>query len=1251
MYTIDDAQKISLNYFKNDKLAADSFIKKYSLRDKSGNIYEASPDEMHRRLAREFARIDQKFAKDGTTNYTEDDYYDALKSFTRIVPQGSPMQAIGNPFSNISASNCFVIDAAQFGDSIGGLLFTIGEAAEIMKRRGGVGIDVSVYRPVGTSVNNAALFSTGTASICDALSYFGRYIGQCVSGDTKILTKEYGYLDIKYIVNNKINANVWTHKGWKKILNWFNNGKKKCNEYKFENGLSIICTPEHRFAVVENGVVDKKQINNLQSVIDIVGDGTTECKYQELIIKDYPFVDGHENDYKKSKFPSVMNEDFAYFLGFYYGDGSHENINEQNSPVEYNALCLASDIRETKFNSKIEELVEELFGVITKFTQKNENENSCTLRIWRRRLVWHFEQNNLLKQKTHNIYIPDIIWKSPISVKLAFISGLVDADGSCSGKDWKYKTISDRMAHEVQLLMYECGIAATAHKYKQSSSDREYNGEPIWEINICGKVSQSIFTESCSHKVKENDYIVKADMRMTPFYSTNLELKRSAKYHNYIPYGDSQLLSRNALLRYGNQYNIIELKDLSNLSTQRVVSIENIGEIETYDIEVDDTHLYMANGLYISNSGRQGAIMLTISDRHPDVMNFAKMKSDLTKVTGANVSIRVSNDLLKAVEEDGDWELRWPIQGTPKVTQKLKAREIWDVVVEHAWKNGEPGLLMWDNYCDNLPADVYPGFKTLTTNPCAELPLSPYDSCRLISMNLLGYVNNPHTVKAEFDFKRFVEDVRLGQQMEDNLVELEIEIIDKILADLEKDEDEKKLPYSVQRELWKKIRNSAASGRRTGLGTHGLADCLIALGIPYNQSDEMVEHIYAVFRDESYNKSVDLAVERGAFPIFNWELEKNNAFIKRLPKWLRDKMKLNGRRNISLLTIAPTGTVSILSRTSSGIEPVYEYAYVRRTKITSDSTQEVHFVDKNGDKWHHYAVLHPQLESWLNANYHGGAKAIEKALIENNALEKSLSTIECIDKLIELPAAWRVTAANLDPADRLRIIGKIQQYIDHGISQTCNFPKGTPKSIVEKFYRDAAKSGLKGVTVYVDGSRDGVLVSSAPTTNKPKNISRPKDLKCEIHRSNGHIVLVGMLDGKVYEVFAGEKKDLPLPEELKEAIIRKVEARCYAVVFPVTTHTKKTRFVEWPIKESFLKDEGMTVRLLTNLAIRSGADLGELVETVFKSADLNSFSRHVARILSNYVDCGKHGNCCSNPHIVYENGCSSCKNCGASKCN
>lgn len=821
MYTISEAQEKSLKYFKQDKLSADSFIKKYALKDKLGNLHESSPDEMHSRLAYEFARMDEKF---GGTKYSKQDYYEALKDFKRIVPQGSPMQAIGNKFSTISASNCFVIDSSQFGDSISGLLFTIGEAAEIMKRRGGVGIDVSTYRPSGTSVNNAALISTGTASICDAISYFGRYIGQ---------------------------------------------------------------------------------------------------------------------------------------------------------------------------------------------------------------------------------------------------------------------------------------------------------------------------------------------------------------------------------------------------------------------------------------SGRQGALMITISDRHPDVMNFAKMKSDLTKVTGANVSIRISNDLLKAVEDDKDWELRWPVEGTPKIIQKVKAREIWSSVIEQAWKTGEPGLLMWDNYCDNLPAHVYPGFKTLTTNPCAELPLSAYDSCRLISMNLLGYVVSPYSVDACFDYDSFINDIKLAMQMEDNLVELEIEIVDKILTELNNDPDDAKLPYSIQRELWKKIRKSAENGRRTGLGTHGLADCLTALNISYDKSDEIVEKIYSTLRNEAYRKSIHMATERGAFPLFNWDLEKNNVFIKRLPLDIKNDMKKFGRRNISLLTVAPTGTVALMSRTSSGIEPVYEYAYVRRTKITSNVDQEVHFVDKNGDKWHHYTILHPQFEEWLKTQ--GDVLELVKiGLIENSKSDNPKSSSEFLSKIIDLPDCWKVTASALKPEDRLRVIGKIQQYIDHGISQTCNFPKGTSLEVVDKFYRDAAKSGLKGVTVYVDGSRDGVLISAAQATTKT---SRPKDIKCHIHRSNGHIVLIGMLNDKVYEVFAGEKKDLPLPDDLKEAIIRKVEARFYAVVFPVTTHTKKTRFVEWPIKESFLKDEGMTVRLLTNLAIRSGADLGELVDTIFKSADMSSFSRHVARILSNYVNGSKHGNCCENPHIIYEDGCSKCSNCGATKCN
>lgn len=821
-FSESEVRDASFQYFK-DNLATDKWMEKYALKDKHGNFYEKTPDDMHRRLAKEFARMDKKF---GSTKYKENDYYEVLKNFKRIVPQGSPMQALGNPFSSVSASNCFVIDAESHGDSISGLMSTITEAAEIMKRRGGVGIDVSVYRPTKSIVNNSAQFSDGVTSICDAISFFGRYIGQ---------------------------------------------------------------------------------------------------------------------------------------------------------------------------------------------------------------------------------------------------------------------------------------------------------------------------------------------------------------------------------------------------------------------------------------SGRQGALMITISDRHPDILNFTKMKSELKKVTGANVSIKVSNDLIDAVEKNEEWELRWPVTGDAKIKKTVKAKELWDTIVEQAWRWGEPGLLFWDNYCNNLPAHCYPGFKTVTTNPCSEIALSAYDSCRLISMNLRGYVKNPYTKQAVMDFARFERDIDLAMYMEDNLVEIELEIIDNILRKLEDDCDEAKLQYSFQKSLWEKIKDAGAKGRRTGLGTHGLADCLNALGIPYNKSDEITNKIYSTLRNEAYRTSIELAKDRGAFPVFDWDIEKDCEFIKRLPEDIRSDMAKHGRRNISLLTVAPTGTVAIMSQTSSGIEPVYTYAYVRKTKMTFDENKEVHSVDQNGDKWHHYTVMHHEFKKWMEINNIDSGR-ISAAIIKNDRSSTPLPTVEILEKEIpNLPECWKVTAQNLAVEDRLRIIGNIQSYIDHGISQTCNFPKGTPKEKVEKYYRDACHMGLKGVTVYVDGSRTGVLVSNNNST-KEKFGERPRDLSCKVHRSNGHVVLIGMMNDEIYEVFAGKHQDLPVPEGLDEAIIRKLESRCYALMWPVTTHTRKTMYASMPIRESFIADEGMTVRLLTNLAIRTGADLDELVDTIFKSTDMNSFARHVGRVLTNYVKTTKAEGCCDAPDMRYEDGCKKCINCGWSKC-
>lgn len=838
--TEENARNQSVEYFMGNVLAANSFIKKYALRDKNNNLHEHTPDDMHLRLAKEFNRIDLRFAKDNinATIYSVEEYMDALKCFARIVPQGSPMSAIGNIYSKISASNCFVIDAASFGDSISGIFSTINEAAEIMKRRGGVGIDISVYRPSNTTVNNSASSSTGVVSICEAISFFGRYIGQ---------------------------------------------------------------------------------------------------------------------------------------------------------------------------------------------------------------------------------------------------------------------------------------------------------------------------------------------------------------------------------------------------------------------------------------QGRQGALMITIGDRHPDVFSFAKMKEDLSKVTGANVSIRVSRELVEAARNNEDWELRWPLTGEPKVVKTVKAKDLWDLMIEQAWSNGEPGLLFWDNYCENLPAHCYKeeGFETITTNPCSEIGLSGYDSCRLISQNLVGYVKNPHVRSAYFDFDAYKKDIRMAMQMEDNLVELEIEIIDEIINDLESDEDEKKLPYSVQKNLWNKIKSAAINGRRTGLGTHGLADALISMMYKYSDGVEVVDRIYSTLRNEAYRKSIDLAKERGAFPVFDWGKEKDCAFIKRLPEDIRNDMAIYGRRNISLLTGAPTGTTALLSKTSgirygvsSGIEPVYEYAYVRRVKITSDIDLEAHFVDQNGDKWHHYPVIHSELLEWAEVNGKD-VKAIEKALIENSVSSTSDATAdEVLEKLLGgLPPQWQVTSKNLKVSDRLKIISTIQKYIDHGLSQTANFPKGTPKEEVENFYKKASDYGLKGVTVYVDGSRSGVII---PKTEPKKsiNLERPDSIECNIHRSNGHIVLVGLNNGEVHEVFAGKKEDLPVPEGINKAEIRKIESGVYACVFKVTLHNRKVAEHVCPIKESFIKDEGMTVRLLTNLAIRSGASLETICHTIFKSADINSFSRHVARVLSNYIKDAKHSEgCCEDPHIRYEDGCKKCLSCGWSKCN
>lgn len=489
----------------------------------------------------------------------------------------------------------------------------------------------------------------------------------------------------------------------------------------------------------------------------------------------------------------------------------------------------------------------------------------------------------------------------------------------------------------------------------------------------------------------------------------------------------------------------------------------------------------------IGQNSRRGALMLTLNVHHPDVIKFATMKADLTKVTGANISIRLSNEFLQAVEDDTEYEQRWPCEDGKEPVYKnlVRARDVWDVIVETATKTAEPGLIFWDTMGDYLPAHEYSQFKLSSTNPCSEIGLSNMDSCRLISINLTGYVRNAFAPNASFDFAAYRRDIALAMQMIDNLVDLEIELIGKIIAKIKSEGSasidirallEGKVEESVieaitnqldtdELEMWKKFIKSGHDGRRTGLGTHGLADTLAQLRIKYDSEKalEVVDTIYSTLRDTAYGASIELAKVRGPFPAWDWEVEKDNKFLKNLPTHLYEEMAKHGRRNISILCQAPTGSVSMLSKVgefdkwnvSSGVEPVFMNFYTRRKKINpNDANTRVDYTDSLGDSWQEFKVYHNNVKAY-----------VEKT--GNETLPNFFVTSDAID--------WEY---------RVRLQGVEQTYIDHSISSTLNLPKGTSSETVGGIYLQAWKQGLKGVTVYVDGSRDGVLV----TENSKKGV-------------------------------------------------------------------------------------------------------------------------------------------------------------------
>jgi ribonucleoside-diphosphate reductase alpha chain len=667
----------------------------------------------------------------------------------------------------------------------------------------------------------------------------------------------------------------------------------------------------------------------------------------------------------------------------------------------------------------------------------------------------------------------------------------------------------------------------------------------------------------------------------------------------------------------------------------------------------------------VAQGGRRGALMLTISVMHPEVETFINIKRDLKKVTGANISVRLTDEFMNAVKSDSDFTLRWPVESSveeARVTKVVKARELWSQIIDAAWTSAEPGLLFWDTVKKMTPTEAYAskGYANVSTNPCAELILSPYDSCRLLLVNLTKFVKDSYLPTASFDFDAFKKVTANAQKLMDDLVDLEIEAVDAILAKIDADPESLEVKQS-EINLWQKIRRAASGARRTGLGITGLGDALACIGVTYGseQSVAKTEEIYKTLALSAYRSSVEMAKDRGSFPVYDWQLENDNPFLRRVME--ADKSLLNdwakyGRRNIALTTTAPAGSVSCLTQTTSGIEPAYLLSYTRRKKINpNDTASRVDFVDQLGDKWQEYKVYHHGFKKWMEAT----GKT---------------------DEQVTDSAYWKATSNDVDWTMSVKLQAAAQKWVCHAISKTCNLPNEVTREVVAQVYMTAWEAGCKGFTVYRDGCRSGVLVQDPPKDSKkeaadeqPETMienhapKRPKELPCDIHRINvkgsegqeSYLVLVGSLVGKPYEIFCGLSSHVEVPKKAKTGMLikngKKDGVATYNLQIPVGDDDQ---LLFKDIVELFANpNHGAFTRSLS-LALRHGVPVQYIVEQLQKDkhSDMQSFSRVLSRVLKSYIPDGTKSSSdkkcpsCGSESLSYKEGCVTCESCGHSKC-
>lgn len=669
----------------------------------------------------------------------------------------------------------------------------------------------------------------------------------------------------------------------------------------------------------------------------------------------------------------------------------------------------------------------------------------------------------------------------------------------------------------------------------------------------------------------------------------------------------------------------------------------------------------------VAQDGRRGALMLTVSIKHPDAESFIDAKMTEGKVTGANVSVKIDDEFMQAVVNDTPYRQQYPIAGPdPMVKKDISARSLWKKIIHNAWKSAEPGVLFWDTILRESVPDSYAdlGFRTVSTNPCGEIPLCPYDSCRLLAINLYSYVVNPFTPDAHFDFDLFKKHVGLAQRIMDDIIDLESEKIDKILEKIDSDPEADEIKRA-ERELWQRIRRKTLMGRRTGVGITAEGDMLAALNLRYGteEATDVAEEIQKTLALAAYSSSVELARDRGAFEIYDAEREKNNPFIARLREAdpaLYERMTKFGRRNIACLTIAPTGTTSLMTQTTSGIEPVFLPVYKRRRKVNPNDTDvHIDYVDETGDAFEEYVVFHHKFVTWMLANGYPAAKKYTSAEI---------------DDMIAHSPYYKATSNDVDWVQKVKMQGRIQRWVDHSISVTINLPNDVSEDLVDQLYVEAWRSGCKGCTVYRDGSRAGVLISAEDKKKKgetkmapPQIVStRPAELDADVVKFQNNrekwIAFVGLLNGRPYEIFTGladDEEGIMLPKTVeKGSIIKSYDSdgrKHYDFQF------KNKRGFKMTLEglDSKFEPEYWNYAKLISGVLRYGMPITQVIKLVqemeLNNESINTWKNGVARALKKYLPNGtevKGQECpnCGSETLVYQEGCLLCANCGATEC-